>query len=148
MAEIIQEIFCGPPIVIARLGGSTTPLAAYSWAPSPNPRNDDDTVIVTDWSFDILPDGSLSPFLPSDIRFRDGTLIRPVCPFIEIWARIGAPGSGRESWREVPLTEALLKTAGGDRSALTFTIDARNAKAARRVPNPDLNDWAFSFRSD
>ncbi len=143
MAEIIQEIFCDPPIVIARLGGSTTPLAAYSWAPSPNPRNDDDTVIVPDWSFDILPDGSLSPFLPSDIRFRDGTLIRPVCPFIEIWARIGAPGSGRELWREVPLTEALLKAAGGDRSALTFTIDARNAKAARRVPNPDLTFGLF-----
>jgi hypothetical protein len=136
MAEIIQEIFCDPPIVIARLGGSTAPLEAYSWAPSPNSRNDDDRVIVPDWSFDILPDGSLSPFLPSDIRFRDGTLIRPVCPFIEIWARIGAPGSGRESWREVPLTEALLKAAGGDRSALTFTIDAGTPRRRGESPIP------------
>jgi hypothetical protein len=143
MAKIIQEIFCEPPIVIARLGGNTTPLAAYSWAPSPNPRNDDDTVIIPDWSFDVLPDGSLSPFKPNAIRFRDGNLIRPVCPFIEVWARMGAPGSDRASWSEVPLTEALLKAAGGDRSALTFTVDAHNAKAARRVPNPDLTYGLF-----
>jgi hypothetical protein len=138
MAKIIQEIFFEPPIVIARLGGSTTPLAAYSWAISPDPRNDDDTVIIPDWSFDILPDGSLSPFKPDSIRFRDGDLIRPTCPFIEVWARMGEPGSDRTSWSEDPLTEALLRAAGGDRSALTFTVDARNAKAARRVPNPDL----------
>ena len=119
MAKIIQEIFFEPPIVIARLGGSTTPLAAYSWAISPDPRNDDDTVIIPDWSFDILPDGSLSPFKPDSIRFRDGDLIRPTCPFIEVWVRMGEPGSDRTSWSENPLTEALLRAAGGDRSALT-----------------------------
>jgi len=56
MAEIIQGTFCDPPIVIARLGGSTTPVVAYSWQPSPDPRSEGDTVITADWSLDVLPD--------------------------------------------------------------------------------------------
>lgn len=138
MAEIIQQIFCDPPIVIARLGGSTTPIAAYSWENSPDPRSDGDTVIVPDWSLAVLPDGSLRPFRPETIEFRDGNLIHPVCPFVEIWARLGEPGSAEATWRDVALTEALLATFGADRSAVTFTIDARNLKAARRAQNPDL----------
>jgi hypothetical protein len=138
MAEIIQEIFCDPPIVIARLGGSTTPVAAYNWEDSPDPRSEGDTVIVPDWSFAVLPDGSVRPFKPDTIEFRDGNLIRPVCPFVEIWARLGERGSAEAEWRDVPLTETLLATFGADRSAVTFTIDARNLKAARRAQSPDL----------
>src|SRR5216684_2914810 len=78
MAEIIQAIYCDPPIVVARLGGSPTPVVAYSWEESPNPRNDGDTVIAPEWSFEILPDSSVSPFKPDSVRFRDGPLIRPV----------------------------------------------------------------------
>jgi len=138
MAEIIQQIFCDPPIVIARLGGSTTPVAAYSWEDSPDPRSEGDTVIVPDWSFAVLPDGSVRPFKPETIEFRDGNLIRPVCPFVEIWARLGERGSAEAEWRDAPLTETLLATFGADRSAVTFTIDARNLKAARRAQSSDL----------
>src|SRR5437763_14711498 len=49
MAEIIQGIFCDPPVAIARLGGSTTPVVAYTWRPSPDPRSEGDTVIAPDW---------------------------------------------------------------------------------------------------
>jgi hypothetical protein len=135
---MIQELFCDPPIVIARLGGSTTPLASYTWADPPNPRADSTTVIMPDWSFNVLPDGSLEPFKPDLIRFRDGNLIRPVCPFIEIWARVGDPGSDRSSWKEVPLTLALITGEKADESALLFVIDARNAKAARRRQDANL----------
>jgi hypothetical protein len=151
MAEIIQQIYCDPPIVIARLGGSTAPVVAYSWEDSPNPRTEGDTVIVPDWSLDVLPDGSLSPFKPDAVKLRDGNLIRPVCPFVEIWARLGEPGSGEATWRDVPLTEALLATFVADRSAVTFTIEARNLKAARRAQNPDLAYGLFpslSVRGD
>ena len=138
MAEIIQQIFCDPPIVIARLGGSTTPVVAYKWEDSSDPRSEGETVIVPDWSLDVLPDGSLRPFKPNAVELRDGNLIRPICPFVEIWARLGDPGSAEATWHDVPLTEALLASFGADRSAITFTIDARNLKAARRAQNPDL----------
>jgi hypothetical protein len=138
MAEIIQAIYCDPPIAVARLGGSPTPVVAYSWEESPNPRNDGDTVIAPEWSLEILPDASVGPFKPDSVRFRDGPLIRPVCPFIEVWARLGERGSAESTWRDVPLTEALLTSFGADRSAIRFTVDARNLKAARRTQDPDL----------
>jgi hypothetical protein len=151
MAEIIQAIYCDPPIVIARLGGSTAPVVAYGWEESPDPRNDGDTVIVSDWSLDIMPDGSARPFKPDSVRLRDGVLIRPVCPFVEIWARLGEPGSAEATWRDVPLTESLLASFGGDRSAINFIVEARNLKAARRAQNPDLAYGLFpslSVRGD
>jgi len=138
VAKVIQSIFCNPPIAIARLGGSTTPAAAYAWTRPPNPRADGDTVAVPQWSLGVLPDGSVDPFLPETITFRDGDLIRPVCPFIELWAKVGAAGSSPDSWQDVRLTAALLQDAGVDESALKFSIDARNAKAARRRSDPNL----------
>jgi len=151
MAEIIQEIFCDPPIVIARLGGSTTPVVAYSWQPSPDPRSEGDTVITADWSLDVLPDGSLRPFKPDAIELRDGELVRPVCPFIEIWARLGEDGSEASTWRDVPLTETLLGSFNANRAAITFRIDARNSKAARRAQDNNLAYGLFpsiSIRGD
>jgi len=145
MAEQILGLFCEPPIVIARLGGSTTPLDCCVWEEPPNPRSDGATVLVPDWSLNVLPDGSVEPLKPDAIRFRDGPLIRPVCPFIEIWARLGEPGSDPSTWRDAPLTPSLLATAGIDPSALRFTIDARNAKASRRRRNPDLSYGTFPF---
>ena len=50
MAEQILGLFCDPPIVIARLGGSTTPLDCCVWEEPPNPRSDGATVLVPDWS--------------------------------------------------------------------------------------------------
>jgi len=138
MAKIIQEIFCEPSIVIARLGGSSTPMAAYKWTVSADPRNEDDTIIEPDWSFDILTDGSIRPVMPDEVRFRDGALIRPICPFIEVWARFGEAGSDPSTWSEAPLTEAALRDVGADRSALRFVVDARNAKAARRAAKDEL----------
>jgi hypothetical protein len=140
---MIQELFCDPPIVIARLGGSTTPLASYTWTDPPNPRADSTTVVVPDWSFNVLPDGTLEPFKPVSIEFRDGNLIRPVCPFIEIWARVGDPGSDRSTWRDEPLTSTLLSREGADESALRFVIEARNAKAARRRQDANLMFGTF-----
>ena len=148
MAETIQALFCDPPIVIARLGGSTTPLDCCVWEEPPNPRADGATVLVTDWSLNVLPDGSIEPHKPDSIRFRDGPLIRPVCPFIEIWARLGEPGSDPSTWRDAPLTPALLAAAGTDASALRFTVDARNAKAARRRRNPASGLWHLPVRGD
>ena len=111
MADVIQSIFIDPPIAIARVGGSTTPLDAYIWAESPDPRSDGETTIVPTWSLDILPDGSVSPTLPTELRFRDGALIRPVCPFFELWALVGAPPSPAKP--AVPRVPATVSIAHG-----------------------------------
>ena len=80
---------------------------------------------------------------PNSISFRDGSLIRPVCPFVEIWARLGEPGSNPSTWRDAPLTPALLASLGASEANLKFTVDARNNKAARRAQNLDLRFGTF-----
>jgi hypothetical protein len=138
MPDVIQALFCNPPIAIARLGASTAPLVAYTWVLHANARNDSDTGIVPDWSFEVMTDGSLTPVLPDEVRFRDGMAIRPVCPFIELWARVGEEGSDASTWRDTPLTEELLAQQELGLKDLSFKIDARNAKVARRTANPAL----------
>jgi len=138
MADTIHMLFCNPPIAIARLGSSSAPLAAYNWLLHGNIRNDADTGIAPDWSFEVMTDGSLTPIMPEEVRLRDGAAIRPVCPFIELWARVAEPGGDAATWRDVPVTEELLEGFRLGLKDLTFKIDARNAKAARRAANPAL----------
>ena len=69
MTETIQQLFCDPPIAIARLGASSTPLAAYVWRQPASPRADGETVISPTWSLDVLPDGSAAPFRPELDQF-------------------------------------------------------------------------------
>jgi hypothetical protein len=138
MAEAIQAIFIDPPIAIARLGGSSVPQDAFVWVESPDPRADGETAVMPALSLKVLPDGSAEPTMPTEISFRDGSLIRPVCPFFELWALVGEKSSAPETWREVALTPALLAQHGADLSALTIRVDAHNLKAAHRTGNPQL----------
>src|ERR1700685_1511546 len=100
MKTIITELFIDPPLAIARLGGSSIPQNAYRWIPAPAPRSGESTSIAPDWSLSVQQDGTVEPYLPPQLSFRDGPLIRPVCPFFEIWARIGNPNSSPRSWTE------------------------------------------------
>lgn len=133
MADRICDVFFVPPISFARLGGSTTPLAAYRWEAPKNPRTEGETVVVPSWSLNILPDGRADPFLPDSLRFRDGNLLRPVCPFHEVWARVGDPAANPATWRDAPLTPALLQAEGFGLANLSFSITARNLKIQRRT---------------
>src|SRR5687767_10710397 len=66
-AEVLQQLFFNPAIVVARLGSSATPLAAYAWAQPQNPRTDAETVVVPQWSLRVLTDGTVEPFLPAEM---------------------------------------------------------------------------------
>lgn len=143
MPDRICALFCVPPIAFARLGGSTAPLEAYRWAQPKNPRADGETVITPAWSFRILTDGSVQPYKPNSIQFRDGNLIRPVAPFIEVWAKTGSPAADPATWHSQPLTPALLAAEGASEAALSFTIAARNLKASRRTGTAELAFGTF-----
>jgi hypothetical protein len=143
MADVIRAIFVTPGLAFARLGGSSTPQCAYDWIDIRAPRVDGETTIVPAWTLGIQPDGSPQPFLPDSVAFRDGDLIRPVAPFYEIWARVGDAGSAPNTWRNVPLTPALLQTNGLALAALQMKVTATNLKAARRAGNPQLAFGTF-----
>lgn len=143
MAISIQALFITPAFAVARLGGSTTPLHAYDWVDNQRPRSDSETEVAPSWTLAVRPDGSVEPFLPESITFRDGDLIRPVAPFFEIWARLGEPGSVSDTWIDAPLTPALLTADGLSLASLRLAVTARNLKAARRSGNPDhaFGNW-------
>ncbi len=143
MADVIQAIFVTPGLAFARLGGSSTPQCAYDWIDTLAPRADGETTIAPTWTLMVQPDGSLQPFMPDSIAFRDGDLIRPVAPFYEVWARVGDAGAAPASGRDVPLTPALLQANGLALAALQLTVTARNLKAARRAGNPQLAFGTF-----
>jgi hypothetical protein len=143
MAEVMQSIFIDPPIAVARLGGSTVPQEAFQWIRNPRPRADSDTAIMPDWSLRILPDNSVEPYLPFEISFRDGGLIRPLCPFFEVWARMGEPGSDASAWRDERVTPALLQRFKIPLANVAIRVNAQNRKAARRTNNPDLRFGTF-----
>ncbi len=143
MAETIQRLFINPPIGIARLGGSTTPQLAYRWVQSPDPHSDGKTAIEPDWSLEVQSDGTVEPMLPTSLPLRDGVLIRPVCPFFELWASIGEPGSNSKKWKDVPVTPGLLRQNGASLKDVAITIDAKNFKASRRTGNIELRFGTF-----
>ncbi len=132
MADSIRALFVTPAFAVARLGGSTTPMHAYDWVDTQNLRFDSETDIAPSWTLAVQPDGSVAPFLPQAVAFRDGDLIRPVAPFFEVWARVGESGSDAGTWTEAPLTNELLASDGLSISSLRLRVTARNRKAARR----------------
>lgn len=143
MAETIQSIFIDPPIAIARLGGSTLPQNAYRWVEDPNPRGNAETTIEPDWSLVVQSDGTVEPWMPPSLTLRDGAMIRPVCPFFELWASMGEPGSEPATWKDVPLTPKLLTDHGIALNSLVVKINAKNFKVFRRTGNPELQFGTF-----
>jgi hypothetical protein len=83
-------------------------------------------------SLEVLADGSIEPYLPGSIRFRDGRAIRPVCPFLELEAKVKR-GSKEEDAQFEPLTAGLLKDADLKLAQISFQVVAANLKAQRRT---------------
>jgi hypothetical protein len=145
-------VFIDPPMAIARLGGSTSPLQAYEWGQSLNPRTEGETVITPTWSLNVLQDDTVEAIMPTEISFKDGDLIKPMCPFFEVWAMVSEQANDDPAtWEEQPLTTGLLQANGVTESALRLRLDAKNRKAARRADDPALVFGTFppvSVRGD
>ena len=123
------ELYFQPPMAIARLGGSDTPLESFIWSEDPTNSGAAKTVIEPAVTLEIEPDGSVRPFRPGTIRFRDGDHFRPVAPFFELWLRYQ---SNDGIFHDEPLTRDLLRQAGATTEALSYVVTAANRKAARR----------------
>jgi hypothetical protein len=125
----ITEIYFLPPLAIARLGASDTPLDCFVWDTDKSIHGANRTVIQPAVTLRVMADGSLRPFVPNAIQFRDGAPLRPVAPFFELWATINS-GAGSE---DKPLTTSLLRRFGANLSSVEYTITVANRKAQRRT---------------
>jgi hypothetical protein len=131
----IQSIFFNPPLSVARLGGSSVPMDAFSWIASEEPHLIGETQIRPEWTLDVQSDGGIVPRKPDRLVLKDEGKIRPVAPFLELWCDVGDAGD-QANWTRQPLTSTLLAAEGFDLSGLTFTVTAMNRKASRRTGNP------------
>src|SRR6266511_3651977 len=125
----VQEIFFLPPLAIARVGGSETPLDAFVWETDKSIHGANRTVIRPAVSLKVLSDGTLRPYKPNALQFRDGNLLRPVAPFFELWATVERDGVASKE----PLTLELLKQVGVWLDSVEFTVTVGNRKAQRRT---------------
>lgn len=123
----IQELRILPPFAIGRFGSSPTPLEAYELK-----FRDDDPLgfreICPAETLEIDPtSGAVKRcYTPDRIRFRDGDFIRPVAPFLEVFAKTSA-----DTWK--PLTLDLLKAEGLGPKAVRWSVEVANLKAFRQT---------------
>jgi hypothetical protein len=126
----ILEVYFLPPLAIARVGGSQIPLPAFSWQIDQTIHGAHRTVLRPEVTLDVLSDGSLRPYLPYAIQFRDGDLLRPVAPFFELWATMQRDDGGQY---DCPLTAGLLEHQGGSLEGVRYSVSVANRKAQRRT---------------
>jgi hypothetical protein len=139
-AKKIFDISILPAFAIARLGSSPDPMDNYDWE-------------ITDrvgfrkllpaetFQVDQKTGKILSLKKPAAVHFRDSKKrIRPVAPFLEVWARFEKKGP------LVPLTMHHLRSLGLNPSAISWRLVMGNHKAYRRTRDEDdkiLADTGF-----
>lgn len=132
MGRNLVELRILPPFAISRLGPSPDPMDNYQLVigdPIGTRRIEaDETLLVHPRTGEIT---ARKP--PFPVNFRDAEYrIRPICPFVEVWARF----AGEENL--VPLTTEILSEFGLGPDAVKWSVHVANIKAYRRTN--DLND--------
>ena len=126
----ILELRILPPIAIARRGASATPLESYDLETHPHePLGYRRIVPAETLRLDPHSGEIVEAYVPEEVRFRDGSKVRPVAPFLELWARTAADVLE-------PLTTELLEAHGLTPADVRWTIHVGNVKIARRTGNP------------
>jgi len=69
-------------------------------------------------------------FVPERLRFTENGLVRPVAPFLEVWAL-------SDAGELEPLTCELLRARGASTTDLRWNVQAGNLKVYRRTHDPD-----------
>ncbi|NVZ69386.1 hypothetical protein [Pseudomonas costantinii] len=131
----ILELRILPPLAVGRLGASEQPLEAFELQTDPaNPL--DFRRIVPCESLEVDPASGkiLRAYVPQTIRFKDDNRqIRPVAPFLEVYARTSDAPDDLQ-----PLTTTLLEQEGLKLDQLHWDIELGNIKLFRRTK--DVND--------
>lgn len=122
---MLKRLLITPPLAVARLGSSDTPLECYHWGPNDDrPRGTGKTTVVPAETLRIRSDGTVNSFTPGSIQFKDGEQFRPVCPFFELYGEWDDGGQTVQG----PLTPTLLRQWELRTEQLRWTVRAGNLK--------------------
>ncbi|MDB5579860.1 MAG: hypothetical protein JWR80_5036 [Bradyrhizobium sp.] len=136
----ILEIRILPPLAVARLGSSSEPLENYELEvdqPLDHRRIRPAETLRVDRATGEIAEA----YVPREIRFRDDDRIRPVAPFLEVFARTGPDVLE-------PLTVDLLQAEGLLPGDLRWNVTLGNVKAFRRTGDADDKIIATASFSD
>jgi hypothetical protein len=116
-----------PPLAIARFGSSATPLEAYELAVEESDPLGFRRIIPRETlEIDEASGAVARQYTPERIRFRDGEHIRPVAPFLEVYAQTS---------HDVlePLTLDLLDAEGLGPDSVRWKVTVANLKVFRQT---------------
>jgi hypothetical protein len=120
-----------PPIAIGRFGSSATPLEAFDLEVlEEDPLGFRKICPRETLEIDPASGAVARKYTPERIRFRDGDAVRPVAPFLEVFAQTAA-----DAWE--PLTLGLLSDAGLGPQDVRWTVEVANRKIFRQTGNKD-----------
>ncbi len=128
---MLRQIWLVQPLAFARGGSSPTPCDAFDWsAPDLNPHGSGRTQVVPADTLIVDPESGEVTLKPgssmSEVVFKDGDHIRPVCPFFELHGAWETDAGLVEG----PVTPAVLAASGKTAADLKWQISFHNAKAA------------------
>jgi hypothetical protein len=124
---VIRELRVLPPLAIARFGAAATPLDNYEAMVDPE-RPLGYRVLQPAQTLEVDIDSGeiVRSFVPERLSFTDNGKVRPVAPFLEVWAL--TDGGQLE-----PLTTELLAGEGASSTDLRWRVQVANHKVFRRT---------------
>ena len=130
---MIHELRILPPLAIARFGSAPTPMDNYDAVVDPdNPLGHRMLRPAETLQLDVDSGEISRTFVPDELRFTEGGKVRPVAPFLEVWALTGddqlTDGGALE-----PLTTELLEEEGTSVAGLSWQVQVANLKVFRRT---------------
>jgi hypothetical protein len=127
---MIRELRLLPPLAIARLGASASPMDNYDVIVDPaHPLGYRTLRPAETLEVDPVTGEILRTFTPARLAFTESRRVRPVAPFLELWALVGAD--------LVPVTTELLAADGLEPADVIWTVHVANHKVFRRTHDPD-----------
>ena len=140
----ITELRILPPFAIGRLGSADTPQDNFTIVSDPDEPLGFRKIVPAETLYVDEKTGEISRrSRPRSIEFKtaDGR-IRPVAPFLEVWARVD------DSPDLLPLTVDLLRKCGASAADISWNVKVSNRKVERRTGNKgdrvDAETGAFS----
>lgn len=134
---MIHELRILPPLVIARFGSAPTPMDNYDVLLDPaNPLGYRRLQPAETLEVDVDSGEISRVFVPDELSFTEDGRVRPVAPFLEVWALTGdeqLTGGGQLE----PLTTELLEAEGASLADLSWQVQVANLKVFRRTKDED-----------
>jgi hypothetical protein len=130
---MIHELRILPPLAIGRFGSAPTPMDNYDAVVDPaNPLGYRTLRPAETLEVDVDSGEIGRAFVPDALSFTENGAVRPVAPFLEVWALIGDETLS-DGGRLEALTTALLEDEGASADDLRWQVQVANLKVVRRT---------------